>query len=108
MVCRQDTVAAGIKRPRPQDAEAAPASNMNGSAHTADTPAETAPAAMAAADAAPMSDTADTAAMDAAKAATQRADAILHNVSRKLAELEVHACHHASLHSVGGWGEDSK
>lgn len=72
--CRQEpaaAAAAGTKRPRSQD-DAEPLDSM--------TSAADAPAALATADAA-LSESADTAAVAAAIAATDRADAVLHNVS---------------------------
>ena len=72
--CRQEpaaAAAAGTKRPRSQD-DAEPLDSM--------TSAADAPAALATADGA-LSESADTAAVAAAIAATDRADAVLHNVS---------------------------
>lgn len=72
--CRQEAAAAaaaGTKRPRSQDDAEALDSMTN---------AADAPAALATADAA-LSESADTAAVAAAIAATDRADAVLHNVS---------------------------
>ena len=74
VICRQEpaaAAAAGTKRPRSQD-DAEPLDSM--------TSAADAPAALATADAA-LSESADTAAVAAAIAATDRADAVLHNVS---------------------------
>ena len=69
--CRQEpAAAAGTKRPRSQDT----AEPSDGMTNIAD-----APAALATADAA-LSESADTAAVAAAIAATDRADAVLHNV----------------------------
>lgn len=68
---RLEAGAAGTKRPRSQD-EPPPAAYLNGSAG--------AQAALATADAT-LSESADTAAVAAALAATDRADAVLHNVS---------------------------
>lgn len=69
--CRQEpAAAAGTKRPRSQET----AEPLDGTNSTAD-----APAALATADAA-LSESADTAAVAAAIAATDRADAVLHNV----------------------------
>lgn len=68
--CRQEPAAAGTKRPRSQD-DAEPCGDVTS---TAD-----APIALAIADSA-LSESADTAAVAAAIAATDRADAILHNV----------------------------
>ena len=78
--CRQETAAAGTKRPRPQDSDSVLDSTLNGAAQTAE-PSADQPAVAMAADAAPMSDPADHAAVAAAVAVTRRADAVLHNVS---------------------------
>ena len=107
MLCRQETAAAaagaaanaGTKRPRSQD-ETVAADSINGSAET--------PAAMATVDAA-MSESAEIAAVAAAIAATDRADAVLHDVrftnSITLLVLTAscsifkHACHALSGHT---------
>ena len=70
MLRRQDSSAAGSKRPRNQE-EAGPTVTINGSAED--------PAAMATVDGA-LSESSDIAAVAAAIAATDRADAVLHNV----------------------------
>lgn len=70
---------------------------MNGAAHPTDAAADSsadAPLPMAAADDAVVADPADIAAMEAAKAATERADAVLHNV-RNLLQLTVILCQQA-------------
>lgn len=78
--CRQEPAAAGTKRPRPQESDPVPDSTLHGAAQSAEASADL-PAVAMAADAAAVSDSADHAAVAAAVAVTQRADAILHNVS---------------------------
>ena len=77
LLCRAEPAATGIKRPRPQDAEPGASGELNG---VAEAPHRTSSAALAAEEAAIKADLADTAAMDAAKAVTQRADAVLQKV----------------------------
>lgn len=109
-VPRQEAAAAGSKRPRSQDCGAGPVAGMNGAAHPTDAAADSsadAPLPMAAADDAVVADPADIAAMEAAKAATERADAVLHDGGTEAADASLaEAGDDAQLPSVTTSGQE--